>query len=117
MLVCAFTGVDISRGAQIGPGLKLLHGQGIVINAHTVIGSDAVILHGVTLGQRRSASDAPKIGDRCEIGAHAQVLGAISVGDEVHIGAASVVLHDVPDRANVAGNPAKILRIRPAYFA
>jgi len=113
MLVCAFTGVDISRGVRVGPGLRLLHGHGIVVNAHTVIGSDATILHGVTLGQRLSDRDAPTIGDRCEIGAYAQLLGAITIGDDVHIGAASVVLRDVVDRANVAGNPARVLKIRP----
>jgi serine acetyltransferase len=112
MLTCAFTGVDISRGAAIGPRLRLLHGSGIVINAHTKIGPEATILHGVTIGQRLSNSDAPTIGARCEIGAYAQVLGPIIVGDNVHIGAASVVLHDVEAYATVAGNPARVLRIR-----
>jgi serine O-acetyltransferase len=112
MFVCAFTGVDIARGAKIGPGLLLLHGDGIVMNACTVVGRDAVLLHGVTLGQRVSTGDAPIIGDRCEIGAHAQVLGSISIGDDVRIGAGAVVIHTVPNAANVAGNPARVTRIR-----
>jgi serine O-acetyltransferase len=112
MWVAAFTGVDISRGARIGRGVRLVHGHGIVINAFTVVGCDAVILHGVTLGQRLSDKDAPTIGDRCEIGAYAQILGAVNIGDNVHVGAASVVLHNVPSNSNVAGNPARVLRTR-----
>jgi serine O-acetyltransferase len=109
MFISAFTGVDISRGAQFGPGLRLIHGQGVVINAFTVVGEHAVILHGVTLGQRLTDHDAPKIGDRCEIGAYAQILGAVTLGDDVRVGAAAVVLHDVPSGATVAGNPARVL--------
>jgi len=48
-----------------------------------------------------------------EVGANAVILGGIRLGDESIIGAGSVVLHDVPPRAVVAGNPARVLRINP----
>jgi serine O-acetyltransferase len=108
MAVVILTGVEIARGAQIGSGLRLIHGQGIVISPAVVIGSNASILHGVTLGDRRGG-DAPTLGDDVELGAYCAVLGNVVVGDGVHVGAHAVVLHDVPDQANVAGNPARIL--------
>jgi acetyltransferase-like isoleucine patch superfamily enzyme len=69
-------------------------------------------------GPYRVISSGPKIfklqvGERVEVGANAVILGGIRLGDESIIGAGSVVLHDVPPRAVVAGNPARVLRINP----
>jgi putative colanic acid biosynthesis acetyltransferase WcaB len=55
---------------------------------------------------------SPILGDRVDVGSNAVILGDISIGSDVVIGAGSVVIRDVPDRAVVAGNPAKILYYR-----
>jgi serine O-acetyltransferase len=111
MFVSAFTGIELVRGAQIGPGLRIFHGTGVVVNPGTRIGRNCTILQGVTLGSRRG-TDAPTLGDDIEIGAHAAILGEVTLGDGAHVGAGAIVIADVPERANVAGNPARILRIR-----
>jgi serine O-acetyltransferase len=98
-----FTGVDISPGAVIGPGLRISHGTGIVIGNGVRIGADAVLLHQVTLGAAsdRRIGDMPTVGDRVFIGAGAKLIGGVEVGDDVFIGVDAVVTVDVPSRSKV----------------
>ena len=103
--------VDILPAAEIGGGCILAHGVGTVIGGTTVIGEDCTILHGVTFGEARFTELAcPRLGDRVTVGAHATLLGGISIGDDAVIGAASVVLRDVAAGTTVAGNPARELQ-------
>ncbi len=98
-----FTGVDISPGAIIGPGLLISHGTGIVIGAGARIGADALLLHQVTLGasSNRRIGEMPAVGDRVFIGAGAKLIGGITVGDDVFIGVNAVVATDVPSGSKV----------------
>lgn len=89
-------GVEIPASTQIGAGLRLRHGVGVVINPHVVIGEDVMIRHGVTLGNRHAEDDCPRIGDGVEFGAGAAVIGDISVGAGAKVGAGAVVVEDVP---------------------
>jgi putative colanic acid biosynthesis acetyltransferase WcaB len=57
-----------------------------------------------------SPGAAPIIGDHVDIGSNAVIIGAIRIGDRAKIGAGSVVVKDVPAGAVVAGNPAKVIR-------
>lgn len=102
------TGIDIPRGARIGPGLLIHHFGGVIIHPSAVIGARCVMRHGVTVGAR-DKSGPPTIGDDVVIGAYAQILGSINVGDGARIGAMSVVLKDVPPGATVVGNPGRII--------
>jgi serine O-acetyltransferase len=103
-------GVDILPRAEIGGGCIVAHGIGLVIGGETVIGENATLLHGVTLGEVRFDELAcPRLGDRVTVGAGAAVLGGIAVGDDATIGAGAVVLADVPAGARVAGVPARIV--------
>lgn len=72
------------------------------------MGARCVLRHGVTLGAR-DESGPPRLGDDVVIGAYAQILGAISVGDGAKIGAMAVVLKDVPAGVTVVGNPARAI--------
>ncbi|MFC6177974.1 serine O-acetyltransferase EpsC [Weissella sagaensis] len=105
------TGITISPQARIGKRLFIDHGVGVVIGATAIIEDDVTILHGVTLGARKSITDArhPHIKQGAFIGANAQILGHISVGAFSKIGAGSVVLVDVPDKTTAVGNPARIV--------
>ena len=93
------TGVDIAPAAQIGPGLLISHGVGIVIGGYARIGSGATILHAVTIGgpypSRRR--EMPTLGDEVFLGAGAMVIGDIQIGDRVFIGAGAMVTEDVPE--------------------
>ena len=105
------TGIEIHPGAQIGPGFFIDHGMGVVIGATAVVGDDVMLYHGVTLGGRslaRGTKRHPTVGDRVTIGAGARVLGDIDIGDDVQIGANSVVVKPVPAGAVATGIPARI---------
>lgn len=103
-------GIELNYKAAVGPRLTLHHGYATVIHDGVVLGSDCVLRHCTTLGSRRGANDCPVIGDSVDIGSNAVVIGEIRIGDGAKIGAGSVVMHDVPAGATVAGNPAKLVR-------
>lgn len=104
-------GVDIHPAAAIGAGILLDHGTGVVIGETARVGDGCTILQGVTLGGTgKEAGDRhPKVGKNVFIGAGANVLGNISIGDGSKIGAGSIVLRPVPDGATAVGSPARII--------
>jgi serine O-acetyltransferase len=108
-----FTGIDIHPGAQLGRGVLMDHGLGIVIGETAIIGNDVLIYQGVTLGgtslERKKRH--PTIGDRCVIGAGAKILGNIKIGTGSRIGANSVVIGDVPEGSTAVGIPARIVSL------
>lgn len=96
---------------EIGPGLFLGHFGGIVINSQAIIGENVNIEHGVTIGQanRGKRQGNPTIGNQVWVGAHAIVVGKITVGDGALIGPGAYVNFDVPENAVVIGNPGQII--------
>ena len=101
----------ISPYARIGPGLNLPHATGIVIGEGTIIGENNTIYQHVTFGQRHSSRDQsamkyPVVGEGGIFFSGAVIVGAISIGDRVIIGANSVVMMDVPSQSIAAGVPA-----------
>ncbi len=101
----------IGRGADFGPGFVLIHSQGVVINGQVRGGDRIFVEHQVTIGAERNV--IPRLADDIFIGAGAKVIGGVSIGRQVRIGANAVVVKDVPDGATVGGVPARVLRIRP----
>ena len=104
-------GIEISPRCVIGPGIFFPHTSGTVIGA-SKIGKDVTVFQGVTLGARQidmnyDLSLRPELGDYVVVGAGAKVLGGISLGDNVKVGANSVLLKSVPANATVAGIPAR----------
>jgi len=113
------TGIEIHPGASIGSGLFIDHGMGVVIGETSEIGDNVTLFQGVTLGGtgKQRGKRHPTIGNHVVVGAGAKVLGPITVGDYVKIGANSVVLQDVPDHSTVVGIPGRIVRIRDERVA
>lgn len=108
--VQAATGVEIVPTTAIGPGLRIYHGTGLVVNSGAVIGARAVLRQGVTIGAREAGGrEFPVIGDGVEFGAYAQVFGGVRVGDGARIGSLSVVLSDVPAGCTAVGAPARVI--------
>jgi serine O-acetyltransferase len=95
----------IGRGAEFGPGLVLIHSQGVVINGAVQAGRDVHIEHQVTIGAEKGKS--PSLGNNVFIGCGAKIVGPVNIGDGARIGANAVVLHDVPADTTVVGIPAK----------
>lgn len=102
------TGIEIHPGAKIGRRLFIDHGMGIVIGETAIIGDDCTIYHQVTLGGtgKEKKKRHPTIKNNVMIGCGCKVLGNITIGDNVKIGANSVVLKDVESNATVVGIPA-----------
>lgn len=105
------TGIEIHPGAQIGQGVFIDHGMGVVIGETAIVGNYVLIYQGVTLGGtgKESGKRHPTLGDNVVVGAGAKVLGNLNIGDNVRIGAGSVVLRDVPADCTVVGVPGRIV--------
>jgi serine O-acetyltransferase len=109
------TQIEIHPGASLGRRFFIDHGSGVVIGETAEIGDDVLLYQGVTLGGtgHEKGKRHPTIGNRVVIGAGAKVLGNIRIGDNVKIGAGSVVVHPVPDNSTVVGIPGRVVRVRP----
>lgn len=109
----AVTGIEIHPGAEIGPGLFIDHGMGVVIGETAKLGADVTIYQGVTLGGTGFATGKrhPTVQDNVTIGSGAKLLGPITVGHGAKIGANTVVIHDVPPNSTVVGIPGHPVRI------
>jgi UDP-2-acetamido-3-amino-2,3-dideoxy-glucuronate N-acetyltransferase len=127
-------GCTIGDGSQIGPFVEIQ--RGVVIGKRVKVQSHSFICEGVTIedevfighgvmfindkypvsvlpaGTSPPDREPTRIGRGASIGSNATILGNVTVGADAIVGAGSVVTHDVPDRAIVAGNPARVLRIR-----
>lgn len=106
------TGIEIHPGAEIGERFFIDHGEGVVIGETTIIGNDVLIYQQVTLGGTGNDKGKrhPTLMDGVIVGAGAKVLGNITLGKYVRVGAGSVVVEDVPDFATVVGIPGRIVK-------
>jgi serine O-acetyltransferase len=114
-----FTGIEIHPAAQIGAGFFADHGMGVVIGETSIVGKNVTLYHDVTLGGVMPAVDSkaqktikrhPTIADDVIIGAGAQILGPVTVGESARIGGNSVVTRDVGEGQTVVGIPAKAIK-------
>jgi putative colanic acid biosynthesis acetyltransferase WcaB len=106
-----FMGVELNWKVRAGKNLQLHHGFGSVIHPGVIIGDNCVLRHCTTIGNKGiTTDDVPTIGNNVNIGANTSILGKIIIGDNVIIGAGSVVIRNVPSDCVIAGNPAKIIR-------
>lgn len=105
-------GIELPYTVQLGRRVIIEHQSGIVIHGYCVIGDDCIIRQGVTIGNRYldRPLDAPKLGNRVNVGAGAKILGNVTIGDDANIGANAVVLDDIPAGETAVGIPAKILK-------
>jgi serine O-acetyltransferase len=103
--------IDIHPGAQLGNGILIDHGTGVVIGETARVGDNVSMLHKVTLGGAgiKDVIRHPQVGDGVLLGAGATLLGPIHVGTGAHIGACSMVLEDVPAYSVAVGVPARII--------
>ncbi|MBI4715452.1 MAG: serine O-acetyltransferase [Nitrospirae bacterium] len=106
------TGIEIHPGAVIGEGFFIDHGMGVVIGETARIGNNVTLFQGVTLGGtgKERGKRHPTLGNNVVVGVGAKVLGAITIGDNVKIGANSVVLESVPPDATVVGVPGRVVK-------
>lgn len=107
-----FTGVEIHPGAQIGKGLFIDHGSGVVIGETTIIGDNCTIYQGATLGGtgKDVGKRHPTLGNNVMVGAGAKILGPFKVGDNSKIASNAVVLEEIPPDSTAVGVPARVVK-------
>ncbi len=105
------TAIDIHPGAVIGSDFFIDHGAGVVIGETAEIGNNCTFYSGVVLGgtSLNRGKRHPTLGDNVVAGSGAKILGPVAIGDNVRIGANSVVINDVPPNCVVVGVPGKIV--------
>lgn len=109
------TAIEIHPGAKVGRGLFIDHGLGTVIGETAEIGKNCVLFHNVTLGGtgKHLRKRHPRVGDNVLIGTGAVLLGPISIGNNVKIGAETFIINcDVPDNCTVVGSPGRIVKLK-----
>ena len=113
------TGIEIHPGAKIGRRFFIDHGMGVVIGETAEIGDDVLLYQGVTLGGtgHDKGKRHPTLGNHVVIGSGAKVLGAITFGDWVKVGAGSVVVRSVPEHSTVVGIPGRVVAIKGVAVA
>ncbi len=116
-LIEIITGIGLHYSCRIGEGLYIAHFGPIILTSGTVIGNNCFISQLVSIGWKPSGNYAgvPKIGNRVFIGPNSVIIGGVEIGDDVVIGAGSVVTKSIPDRAVVVGNPARIISFSGSF--
>ncbi|OQP63409.1 serine acetyltransferase [Niastella vici] len=114
ILVEWFFSIEIPWNIKAGCGLRIYHGQGLVLNNQVVIGNYCTLRHCTTIGNKQlpngTMSHSPVIGNYVDVGCNTCIIGNITIGDQVTIGCGSVVTKSVPANTVVAGNPAVPIR-------
>lgn len=105
------TGIQIPIGTQVNGGLRFFHYSCIIVAQSVKIGKNCSIHQGVSIGRvfAGKKKGVPVIGDNVVIFPGAKVIGKITLGNNVVVGANAVVVDDVPDNSVVAGVPAKVI--------
>jgi len=105
------TGIEIHPGAEIGSDFFIDHGTGCVIGETTEIGNNVTLFSGVVLGGTniKPVKRHPTLGNNIVVGTGAKILGPVNIGDNVKIGANSVVVTDVPPNSVVVGVPGRVV--------
>ena len=98
----------------VGPGFYPVHAGFMRLGKYVKIGRNCSVLPMVVIGKNHPGPCHIEIGDNCLINIGATIIGPITIGNNVTIGAVSVVTKDVPDNAVVAGVPAKVIKIKEA---
>ncbi len=103
-------GLEIPGTTKIGKGFQIYHGQATIIHKNAVIGEFCVLRQCTTIGTSSVNGECPVIGSKVDIGCNVCIIGPVIVGDNVTIGAGTVITKDVPCNCIVVGNPARVIK-------
>lgn len=89
-------------------GLSIPHYGTIVVHGNTKAGKNCRLQEGVTIGATNGSHEAARIGDNCYFGSGAKIIGAVTIADDVAVGANAVVTKDIAEPGTTwAGIPAR----------
>lgn len=100
--------LNIPHNVRIGEGLMAMHPYATFLNAES-IGKNFTCLQCTTVGKKDYKK--PVIGDDVTLGANVVIIGNVHIGNNVMIGAGSVVVKDIPDNSIAVGNPARVIKV------
>lgn len=108
-LVQGFSGTRISPYSIIAGGLLLHQSSGVVISSGSVIGENCAVFSGacVVFKANDKGSVAPRIGNNVRLMAGCKIIGDITIGDDVWVGANAVVTKSIPGNCIAMGIPAR----------
>ncbi len=92
-----------------GKGLMIMHHGSIIVNPNVKVGNYCILHGNNCLGNNGKSEDAPKCGDNLDVGIGAKLIGGIKLGNNVTIGANSIVTKDFEDNCTLVGVPSRIL--------
>lgn len=107
--------IELHDTTTIGRRFCIGHSGGIVIHERAQFGDDCVIRQNVTIGATSNvrAHEAPKLGNRVQVGCGAVIIGNIRIGDDARIGPNALVMTDVPEGATVFSPSARMILLAP----
>ena len=103
-----FHRLSVKLGFTIPPnvfreGLSIAHYGMIVVHDSVRAGTNCRLQEGVTIGATNGSREAAVIGNNCFFGSGAKVIGAVTIADDVAIGAGAVVTHDITEPGTTWG--------------
>ena len=102
--------ITCDLAADLPTSTHIPHPYGVVVGYHVEMGENCTNRQGVTIGAVVQRAGYPKIGNNVDIGANSLILGDIIIGDDAIIGAGSVVVKNISKRCVAVGNPAKVIK-------
>ena len=105
-------GIELHDTTIIGRRFLIGHQSGIVIHEHSVIGDDCVVLQNCTIGgtTRARSGEAPKLGNRVQIGCGVAIIGKVVIGDDVRIAPNVTVMTNIPEGTTVLPPPLRFIK-------
>jgi serine O-acetyltransferase len=104
------TGISLPPATKIGRGLYIGHFGYCIVHQDAVLGENCSLGPGNVIGTRGVGKEGvPRLGDNVYLGTGAKILGNVTIGNNVRVGANAVVLDDVPNNCTVVGIPGKIV--------
>jgi sugar O-acyltransferase (sialic acid O-acetyltransferase NeuD family) len=105
------TNVELGKGCVICPNCILTNdiqiGDFVFINTNSTIGYDTVIGDFTTINGKVEITGKVKVGSGCSFGVGAKVIPGRTIGDNVVVGAGSIVIRNFGSDVTIFGNPAK----------
>ena len=116
-IASSFAAVDLPWECEIGAGLAITHGWGLVVSPGAKVGCNVTLFHGATLGRRdriaqngARITEHPVIEDEVWVGPHAIIVGGVTIGRGSRLAGGTFVTGNVPPHSVVVGNPSSVVR-------
>ena len=106
--------VSLGEGSVVMPNAVINAdtrvGKGVIVNSGAIVEHDCVIDDFAHICPNTALGGGVHVGRRSWIGIGSSIIQLKRIGDDVTVGAGSIIIRDVPNGQTVVGNPAKLLK-------